>query len=75
MFVGAKKFLASLVVLSLDGEDAIVFGALSARLRSEGKRIDRLIEVIASIALARDREMVTRDPRFREVAGLKVVGW
>jgi hypothetical protein len=32
-------------------------------------------EVIAAIALALDREMVTGDLRFREVAGIKVAGW
>jgi predicted nucleic acid-binding protein len=31
--------------------------------------------VIAAIALVRDREMVTRDEHFWEVAGLVVVGW
>jgi predicted nucleic acid-binding protein len=71
----AKKLLDSLVVLPLDDEATIVFGALSARLRSEGRRIGDFDEVIASIALARDREMVTRDGHFREVAGIKVVGW
>jgi tRNA(fMet)-specific endonuclease VapC len=71
----AKKLLDSLVVLPLDDEAAIVFGALSARLRSEGKRIGDFDEVIASVALARDREIVTRDVHFSEVAGLAVVGW
>jgi tRNA(fMet)-specific endonuclease VapC len=70
----AKKLLDSLIVLPLDDEAAIVFGALSARLRSEGKKIGDFDEVIASIALARDREIVTRDGHFREVAGIKVVG-
>jgi len=71
----AKKLLASLVVLPLDDEACIIFGALSSRLRSEGRRIGDFDEVIAAIALARDREMVTRDGHFREVAGIKVVGW
>jgi len=31
--------------------------------------------VIAAIALARDREMVTGDGNVGEVAGIKVVGW
>ncbi len=71
----ARKLLDSLVVLPLDDEATIVFGALAARLRSEGRRIGDFDEVIASIALARDREMVTRDGHFREVAGLSGVGW
>jgi len=71
----AKKLLASLIVLPLDDEAAIIFGALSARLRSEGKKIGDFDEVIAAIALARDREMVTRDGHFLEVAGITVVGW
>jgi hypothetical protein len=71
----AKKILAALIVLPLDDDAATVFGALSPRLRSEGKRIGDFDEVIAAIALVRDREMVTRDEHFREVAGIKVVGW
>ncbi|HOO54151.1 MAG TPA: type II toxin-antitoxin system VapC family toxin [Methanothrix sp.] len=71
----AKKLLDSLAVLPLDDEAAIVFGALAARLRSEGRRIGDFDEVIAAIALAREREIVTRDEHFREVAGLSVVGW
>jgi len=71
----AKKILDSLLVLPLDDDAATVFGALSARLQSEGKRIGDFDEVIAAIALVRDREIVTRDLRFREVAGLVVVGW
>jgi tRNA(fMet)-specific endonuclease VapC len=71
----AKKILASLPVLPLDDEAAIVFGALSARLRSEGRRIGDFDEVIAAIALCNDQEIVTRDGHFREVTGLVVVGW
>jgi predicted nucleic acid-binding protein len=71
----AKKILASLIVLPLDDEAATVFGALSARLRSEGKRIGDFDEVIAAIALCRDQEIVTRDGNVGEVAGLVVVGW
>ena len=70
----AKKILDSFLVLPLDDEAAVVFGASSARLRSEGRWIGGFDEVIAAIALVRDREMVTRDEHFREVAGLKVVG-
>jgi len=71
----AKKLLASLIVLPLNDEACIVFGALSARLRSEGRRIGEFDEVIAAIALCHDRDIVTRDGHFREVAGLVVVGW
>ena len=71
----AKKILAALIVLPLDDEACIVFGALSARLRSEGRRIGDFDEVIASIALSCDREIVTRDGHFSEVSGLVVVGW
>jgi hypothetical protein len=71
----AKKILVSLIVLPLDDDAATVFGALSARLQSEGRRIGDFDEVIAAIALCRDREMVTGDLRFRDVAGLAVVGW
>ena len=71
----AKKILAALIVLPLDDDAAIVFGALSARLRSEGKRIGDFDQVIAAIALACDRVIVTRDGHFSEVPGLVVVGW
>ena len=49
----AKKILATLIVLPLDDEAAIIFGASSARLRSEERRIGDFDEVIASIELAR----------------------
>lgn len=71
----AKKILASLIVLPLDDEATIVFGALSARLQSEGRRIGDFDEVIAAIALNSIREIVTRDLRFRQAARLAVVGW
>ncbi len=67
-----KRVLAALLILPLDDEASIVFGALSARLRSGGRKIGEFDEVIASIALACDREIVTRDGHFREVAGLVV---
>lgn len=70
----AKKILASLLVLPLDDEACLVFGALSARLKSEGKRIGEFDEVIASIALCHDGEIVTRDKHFQEVPGLRVLG-
>jgi predicted nucleic acid-binding protein len=71
----ARKLLDSLVVLPLDDEATIVFGALAARLRSEGRRIGDFDEVIASIALDSIREMVARDGNVGEVAEIKVVGW
>lgn len=70
-----KEILASLLVLPLDDEACQVFGALSARLKSEGKRIGEFDEVIASIALCHDGEIVTRDRHFLEVPGLKVLGY
>ena len=70
-----KKILASLLVLPLDDEACLVFGALSARLKSEGKRIGEFDEVIASIALCHDAEIVTRDGHFLEVPGLRVLGY
>jgi len=71
----AKEILASLLVLPLDDEACQVFGALSARLKSEGKRIREFDELIASIALCHDGEIVTRDAHFLEVPGLKVLGY
>jgi predicted nucleic acid-binding protein len=70
-----KKILAFLIFLPPDDEASITFGVLSARLWSEGKRIGDFDEVIAAIALARDREIVKRNVHFREVTGPVVVGW
>lgn len=70
-----KKILASLLVLPLDDEACLVFGALSARLKLEGMRIGEFDEVIASIALCHDGEIVTRDKHFLEVPGLRVLGY
>ncbi|MDF0590147.1 hypothetical protein P0O15_03005 [Methanotrichaceae archaeon Mx] len=39
---------------------------------SEKRRFDG---VTAAISLVHDREMVTGDLRFREVAGIKEAGW
>jgi len=71
----AKEVLASLLVLPLDDEACQVFGALSSRLKSEGKRIGEFDEVIAAIALCHGGEIVTRDGHFLEVPGLKVLGY
>ena len=70
-----KMIRAAFLALPLNDEACMVYGVLSARLRSEGKRIGEIIEVIAAIALCHDRGIVTRDGHFREVAGLRVLGW
>jgi len=71
----AKNILAALIVSPLDDEACQVFGALSARLKSDGKMIGEFDEVIASIALCHDGEIVTRDKHFLEVPGLRVLGY
>ncbi len=68
-----EKVLASLLVLPLNEEACMVFGALSARLRSDGKKIGEFDEVIAAIALCCDQEIVTKDEHFLKVPNLKVL--
>ncbi|MCP1716264.1 putative nucleic acid-binding protein [Methanocalculus alkaliphilus] len=49
-----------------------VFGALSARLRGDGRPVGDFDELIAAIALCYDGEIVTRDHHFERIPGLVV---
>jgi len=55
-------------------EARLAFGALSAKFKSEGKRIGEFDDFVATITLCHDREIVTRDGHFLEIPGLRVFG-
>ncbi len=61
-----------LVNENINDEIYSIFGALSARLREEGKPVGDFDELIAAIALGSDGEIVTRDHHFEDIPGLKV---
>jgi tRNA(fMet)-specific endonuclease VapC len=68
-----KKLLDAFVILSIDEDVYDMFGELSSELRRKGDAIGDFDELIASIALANEAAIVSRDGHFRRVPGLEVV--
>ncbi|MHC1624401.1 MAG: type II toxin-antitoxin system VapC family toxin [Methermicoccaceae archaeon] len=62
-------------VLQVNNEVCEVFGHLSAILQRHGTPIGVFDEVIASIALCYDGEIITNDSHFNEIPGLEVIGY
>lgn len=67
-----KKLLECFQILKLEESVYEVFASLSASLLSRGKAIGAFDELIASIVLCYDEEIITRDNHFKEVPELKV---
>lgn len=61
-----------LITENINDETYRIFGALSARLRKEGKPVGDFDELIAAIALGYDSEIVTRDHHFEGIPALKL---
>jgi tRNA(fMet)-specific endonuclease VapC len=70
-----KKILESLLVLTISEDTYDIFGALSARLRSEGDPIGDLDLVIGSVTLVFDADIVTNDQHFNQIPMLKVISY
>jgi tRNA(fMet)-specific endonuclease VapC len=71
-----EAFLAALTQVPFDIDAGRQAGRASAQLRSEGRSIGRLDELIAGHALARGAALLTANVReFRRVEGLRVDSW
>jgi len=71
-----EKFCSGFVSLAFDDAAAARYGSLRAHLRREGTPIGHNDMLIASIALAHELVLVTRNLReFRRVPGLSAERW
>lgn len=62
-------------ILMPDRETAEVYGQIRFALRRKGRPIPENDVWIAALALQHGLPILTRDAHFREVEGLKVLGW
>lgn len=70
------RMFGSYTSLTYDDRAAAAYGRISALLRKTGREIGAADTMIASIALASDRTLVTRNLKhFRRIKDLKVVRW
>ena len=69
------EFLIRVDVLPWDSVVAACYGNLRAALQKKGKSLGNLDLLIASHALALDLVLVTNDPAFHQVEGLKLEDW
>jgi predicted nucleic acid-binding protein len=69
------RLLECFQVLELEESVYEVFASLSARLLSEGKPIGAFDELIASITLLQEEQIVTRNECFKKVQGLEVISY
>jgi tRNA(fMet)-specific endonuclease VapC len=70
-----RKIIEALLVIPISDETYEIFGSLSAKLSSQGQTMGDFEEVIASIALAHDASIVTRDEHFGRVSALKIMSY
>lgn len=71
-----QRFFAAFESLPFDDAAAAEYGTVRVQLRREGKPIGANDMLIASIALAHDLTVVTRNQdEFRRVARLRVEAW
>ena len=71
-----ETFFSSLRSLPFDDEAAGVYGTVRAQLERQGTPLGPNDLMIASIALATDNTLITRNDReFRPVVGLRVRVW
>jgi len=70
-----KKIQESFLILRLEEPVYEVFASLSAKLLSEDKPIGAFDELIASISLCWDGQIITRDSHYKKIAGLKVIDY
>jgi tRNA(fMet)-specific endonuclease VapC len=72
----AERFMASLAVLSLDAPALKTFGELKSQLRKTGQSVADFDLLIASIALANKRILVTNNTRhYERIPNLQIQNW
>jgi tRNA(fMet)-specific endonuclease VapC len=71
-----KEFLSRMELLEFSPQACERFGRIRAELESKGTPLGDLDLMIASIAMAHNQAVVTRDvEHFRMIAGLVVESW
>ncbi len=68
-----RRILDQLLVLPVTEDTYDIYGAISATLISEGRRLGDFDEIIAAIAISHNAELITRDRHFDRLPMLKVV--
>jgi tRNA(fMet)-specific endonuclease VapC len=70
-----RERLALFMVLNADSETARAYADIRSELRSGGKRIPMNDHWVAAIARQYDIPLITRDPHFGAVQGLRLLSW
>lgn len=66
------SFLKEQIVYDLDVESTQKAGQIHGSLVSEGKTINPIDCMIAGIAIANNKKVLTRDEHFKRIEGLKI---
>lgn len=69
------SFLDGIAVYPLDNESARIAGIIDGKLMKSGLEIDAEDAMIAGIALANNKKVLTRDEHFSRIEGLKIEGY
>jgi len=70
-----RKIIEALLVISISDEIYDIFGAISSRLSTEGEPVGDFDEVIASIVLAHNASIVTKDEHFHRIEMLNIMDY
>jgi tRNA(fMet)-specific endonuclease VapC len=70
-----RKIVEALLVIPISDETYDIFGAISSRLSSEGEPLGDFDELIASIALAHNASIVTKDEHFHRIGMLNIMNY
>ncbi len=65
--------LSIMEVYEFDGKSAEICARIFKSLKADGKMINELDILIASIAIAHDELLITRDKDFKRIKGLKLL--
>lgn len=71
-----EAFSKHFTIIADSVESARLFGRIKADLKQQGRRIEDFDILVASVALANDRTLVTHNTEhFSRIAGLRIVDW
>ena len=70
-----RKIIEALFIISMSDEIYDIFGAISSRLSSEGEPLGDFDELIASIVLANNASIVTKDEHFHRIDLLNIMDY
>jgi len=71
-----EKLLEKFEILEYTKEDSRVFGQIQANLIKTGNKIGKMDTIIGSIALNRDKVLITRNVKhFEMIPRLKIKNW